>query len=377
MGRNQLRPWLSSTLRRCRPSPIRRQPPAARLRLERCEERDVPSSSIPLNHFSPTDQPPAWVPMGPAPILRGGTAGNLNTSGRVSGIAADPLDPNRIFVAAATGGVWRTLNAAGSIADPNPTWTPLTDHLPDSAFPGGNSTGLRTLNMGAIAMSRSSPNIIYASEGEGDAGTGGNGILKSTDGGNTWTLLTNGGKFRGISTHSIVVDATNPNIVYFSSEGAGPGIWRTLDGGATWTNITAGAAAFTGVFSFTDVDVDPTNPDIVYASVGTPFGYNANGIYRTNNATQTATPTWTRLIGGSAQLPGISFGDIVMTISPTDPSTLYASIANHTVNTSGNNLLGVFRSNDSGQNWVKLLSIPDYLGANPPGQANYDNTIAV
>src|SRR5581483_10772239 len=137
MGRNLLRPWLSSTLRRRRPAPIRR---AARVRLdlERCEERDVPSSSIPLNHFDPLDQPPGWVPMGPSPILQGGAAGALNTSGRVSGIAADPLNPGRIFVAAASGGVWRTLNAtAPSLANPNPTWVPLTDHLPDSSFPGG------------------------------------------------------------------------------------------------------------------------------------------------------------------------------------------------------------------------------------------------
>src|SRR5581483_10521173 len=113
------------------------------------------------------------------------------------------------------------------------------------------------------------------------------------------------------------------DIIYFSSEGGAAAIWRELDSGTTWTKITAGAT-FAGVFSFTDVDVDPTNPDIVYASVGAVGGANSNGIYRTNNATQTATPTWTRLIGGSAQLPGISFGDIVMAIAPSDPSTLYA-----------------------------------------------------
>src|SRR6476659_4806967 len=118
MGRNLLRPWLSSTLRRRRPAPIRRAA-RARLDLERCEERDVPSSSIPLNHFGQT---PGWVSVGPAPIL---LATGSSNSGRVSGIAADPADPNRLFVAAASGGVWRTTNAFNSQANPNPTWTPL------------------------------------------------------------------------------------------------------------------------------------------------------------------------------------------------------------------------------------------------------------
>src|SRR5262249_29264423 len=145
---------------------------------------------------------------------------------------------------------------------------------------------LRTLNMGAIAMAPTNPNILYTAEGEGDAGTSGHGVLKTTDGGNTWTLL-GSNVFNNLSSHSIVVANQDANIVYMAVEG-GPisirGIWRTLDGGQTWTNITAADPILGQLFSFTDVDVDPTNPDVVYASVGSPGGDVNNGIYRTVNA---------------------------------------------------------------------------------------------
>src|SRR5262245_51444299 len=267
------RGWLSSLFPR-RSAPIRRRPLRARIGVELCEERSLPSSSIPLNTFGQT---PQWVPIGPAPELNGGTPGRLSVSGRVAGIAADPTNPNRIFVAAASGGIWRTLDGGN-------TWTPLTDHLPDSSFPAGLTTqqidALRTLDMGAIAIAPSNPNILYAAEGESDAGTSGHGVLKSIDGGNTWTLLGTG-PLAGLSSHSIVVSPQDPNIVYLASEFGPAGIWRTLDGGQTWTNITFGSPLLTGLFGFTDVDVDPTNPDIVYACVGIGSGNVKNGIYRT------------------------------------------------------------------------------------------------
>src|SRR5262245_64918613 len=107
------RGWIPSLIRRKRPTTIRRRP-KARLAVERFENRECPSNSIPLNFFNTT---PDWTAVGPAPILNGSTPGNLNTTGRVSGIAVDPSNPDRIFVTGASGGVWRTLNGGQS-------WTP-------------------------------------------------------------------------------------------------------------------------------------------------------------------------------------------------------------------------------------------------------------
>src|SRR5438132_1387412 len=150
MSKLSRRGWLNTLFARRRTCPIRRRMPLrARLGVEWCEERALPSSTIPLNRFG---QVPQWTPIGAAPELNGFTPGRLNVSGRISGIAADPTNPDRVFVTAASGGIWRTLNATNPAG---PTWAPLTDHLPASSFPGvppAAIDSLRTLTMGAIAM---------------------------------------------------------------------------------------------------------------------------------------------------------------------------------------------------------------------------------
>ena len=108
-----------------------------------------------------------WTAIGPAPLAITSPAdANFNVSGRITAIAAHPTDANTIYIAAAGGGVWKTTNGG-------PTWTPLTDTQ-------------STLSMGAIAISRSNPLVLYAGTGEannsGDSNFG-RGILRSTDGG--------------------------------------------------------------------------------------------------------------------------------------------------------------------------------------------------
>src|SRR5262249_40876453 len=131
--------------------------------LERLEDRVVPS----FGNLS------SWQPIGPAPINTGPSSG-ANT-GRIAAIAVDPTTPSTIYVAAASGGVWKSIDGGNS-------WTPKTDHVPGA-----------TTNMGAIAIAPSNPNIIYAGTGEANFdGAGvlpGTGILKSTDGGDSWSLL--------------------------------------------------------------------------------------------------------------------------------------------------------------------------------------------
>src|SRR5262249_53975433 len=116
-----------------------------------------------------------WTPVGPAPQLNGGTLGNLSVSGRDSGIAADPTNPNRYYITSASGGVWRTLDGGA-------TWSHLTNNTP------GLTVDQSTPVMGSIAMAPSDPNTLYVGTGEYGTFQYGRGILKTTDGGTTWTL---------------------------------------------------------------------------------------------------------------------------------------------------------------------------------------------
>src|SRR5207244_8334754 len=151
------------------------------------------------------------------------------------------------------------------------------------------------------------------------------------------------------------------------------GICRSLDGGLTWTNITVNDSLLGAVVAFADVDIDPNNPDVVYACAGFGFGDVTNGIYRTANA-RSATPTWGILLGGSTVVPGTLPGNIQLTISPTSPSTLYASLAEKVNQQGDSNLLGVYKTNDSGLNWQRIFpSVPDFMGT----QGGYNNVIAV
>jgi hypothetical protein len=357
MSKHAHRGWLRSLL--TRPRTLRRRD-VVRLNLEQFEERDCPSNSILLNHVDPTTQiplTPDWTAIGPAPQLR--TVGNLPASGRASGVAVDPTNANRIFATAASGGIWRSL-------DGGVTWTPLTLHLP------GIPDAARTLNMGAIAIAPSDPNTIYAAEGEGDTLSQGFGVLKSTDGGNTWTLTGLGQFGFGLTADSIVIDNLDPNIAFVNNEAGG--VFRTLNGGTTWTDI-ATSAVFGGSSQFTDVDIAPrvslASPVVLYTAIGDKSVN--GGIYRSVNANDpvAANVTWNLSIGGSTLVPGAGPGNITMVVSQQFPSLLYAAIADN--NNAGEGLLGVYRSNDSGTNWARILAAPNYLG----NQAAYDNVITV
>jgi subtilisin-like proprotein convertase family protein len=246
-----------------------------------------------------------WVPLGPASV------DNQGRSGRVGAIAVDPSDPsgNTVYLGAATGGIWKTTNFLTT--DPNgPIWIPLTDFGPNSG-----------LNIGAIVIfpqnDDPAQSIIFAGTGQPDNadidaasqvgqgsgnGTQGAGILRSTDGGVTWTLLDSTdntppfGPARdralvGPGTFGMAVDPKRgPNgvIVYAART---DGLWRSTDTGAHWELLNPAAGGTRGLLpgAATDIALDLSSG--TFDALSNPFGnlqigyvgIQGQGIFQTTN----------------------------------------------------------------------------------------------
>jgi photosystem II stability/assembly factor-like uncharacterized protein len=278
-----------------------------------------------------------WQELGPVPITNG------PYTGRVSAIVCSPSNLSRYYVAGADGGVWRTTDAGT-------TWTPLTDQMPTTA-------------MGALALDPTNENIIYAGTGEANYANHsryGLGLLKSTDGGDTWVQLAES-TFAGRCFSKIVINPASPQTLYASIARAGGfpelaaakghpgatgplGVFRSDDGGETWVQLAGGLPNLAA----TDLAIDPTNPNVLYAAIGHIFGHLGNGIYKTTNGGT----SWTKLAGG---LPTTTLGRISLAIAPSQPTRIYTLITNP-CDAAGNNgtTKGAYRSDNGGTSWTSL-----------------------
>ncbi|HEX4590221.1 MAG TPA: hypothetical protein VH120_09860, partial [Gemmataceae bacterium] len=349
----------------------------ARLAVERCEDRTVPSTSIPLNAQT-------WTSIGPSPINLGQSPGNPSSTGRVNGIAVDSVNSNLMFAATDAGGLWRT-------TDGGKTWSPRTDQL--------------QMQFQTIASVHRTPgDTVYVFDQTGK-------LYTSTDSATTFTVTQPFGSAEaGAVVNKLVVMPTDPNDqtkdILYAAVGdvtaqepsafpmkppvKGSGIWLSTDGGKTWKNlIDSTKLPFTtnsatpipaDSLSFSDVATDPTNPNIVYAAVGNEHVDPTNGIYRTLNALS-ATPTWTLLTGGSQFVPGESPGVIKIAVAPNLPSEIFASftVGALTGVDGPDPLLGIFRSLDTGSTWSPMLltnpGAPVTSLANYLGTTGYDNDV--
>lgn len=250
--------------------------------------------------------------------------GNVaNIGGRVLCIAMDPANANRIFVGTASGGIYKTTDAGAN-------WQYV-------------STGFPVLGVASILIDPSNSNILYAGTGEvyrtnnsnfgynvwKARGTYGVGILKSTDGGVTWSQVLNKNMSDLFAIQMLKFDPANSSIIYAATT---HGLYKSTNAGASW-----GATPILNKPYISDVTISPTNSNIVVAAVGNLVDAD-KGVYRSTNggSSWSATPNATI---GSTFNGYIRFDNVGAT-------RLFASVGNG----SGNEL---YMSTDYGANWIQ------------------------
>jgi hypothetical protein len=205
---------------------------------------------------TPTPLTATWQPLGPGSVF---TALYKNVTGRVTAIAFDPNDTsgNTVYIGTTGGGVWKSTNAAGAASAI--TFAPLTDTLPVFSLNAGSAT-MPSLSIGAVAVQPAANPVVLAGTGDPNDATDslyGEGILRSTDGGSTWTLATlaqegSSGSFyyntfAGLSTAGMAWSTATPTLVVAAmslspeaaivnaqSSSSIPGLYYSADAGATW-----------------------------------------------------------------------------------------------------------------------------------------------
>jgi hypothetical protein len=280
------------------------------------QARQVPAVSFNLNTTT-------WTPIGPAPITAPGWELGL-AAGRINVAAPDPTNANVMYIGGDNGGVWKTTNWLSQ----TPTWTPLTDNQPSLA-----------LGEHDLVVFPGNSQILYGAA----AGPSG-GILKSTDGGASWTYLANA-LFDQAGFGAVVVNPSDPNNVYVA-EASGPsgGVYRSDDGGQTWVNTTAGVHG--GWVS--DLVMDPTNPSVLYAGFVYGPGGVTNGIYKTSDGGV----TWTRLTNGVPVGPSAAFTRLAL--APSAPQTVYATVFNPVTGHPQR-----YKTTNGGTAWAPLNPVPN------------------
>ncbi|MEA2936035.1 MAG: hypothetical protein QOD74_2681, partial [Variibacter sp.] len=331
--RNSLRRYMYFYERRA--YPFEKIPAGAMTRARQDHERKFGPIRPPKPDLgSPAFAQNTWTEIGPTNI-----ATSQTTSGRVNSIAIDPSNTSVLYAAAATGGVWKSTNGGTS-------WTALTDTQ-------------CSLAMGSIAIDPTNTQVIYAGTGEENFSADsyyGCGILKSTNGGASWTQIgaANFDTATGGATISkILINPSSTQTVFVASDF---GLYRTTNGGSSFTQVMSQTPV-------TDLVMDPTNSNILYAAVGYLFGNANNGVYKSTDGGA----TWGKLAGG---LPTTNVGRIGLAIGGTAAAgTLIATVQN----SSSFALLGLWTTTNSGTSWTQLTA----TGASCSSQCWYDMYVAI
>ncbi|MFP4624332.1 MAG: WD40/YVTN/BNR-like repeat-containing protein [Gemmatimonadota bacterium] len=254
--------------------------------------------------------------------------GPPGTSGRVAALAVSPRDEREIWVGAATGGVWKSVDGGF-------TWTPVMDSVPVGSI-------------GAIGIAPTAPDVVYVGTGESSVRNSmgvGRGVWKSRDGGRTWTHL---GLERTERIQAIVVHPSDPDVVWLTalgpawSDGTERGVFKSTDGGATWRKVLY-VDERTGAFQLV---MDPSNPEHLLASTWEyrrwPWFFESGGPGSGLWQSWDGGESWDRLTADDG-LPQGELGRIGLGWATNDPTVVYALVEAERS--------ALLRSDDGGSSW--------------------------
>lgn len=279
-----------------------------------------------------------WKTIGPDD-----SPGGYQGLGRINVVRADPNNNDILWAGAASGGLWYSTDAGQ-------TWECKTDDEPV----------FEVLGISDIAINPNDTDIMYIASGDKNAfNTYSNGIIKTTDGGETWqtTDMSYTVESTRVVASRVLINPNNTDSVYASGS---HGIWLSTNAGDDWTRIRSG-------WHVNDLEMKPNDPSTLYATQR----YSSN-IHKSTDGGE----TWTQINHNVLPDGGVTRSEIAVTAD--DPNYLVALMAaNH------NGLEGVFRSNDGGDSWIQLAdTIPNMLHwsqntDDEGGQGWYDLCIAI
>jgi hypothetical protein len=294
-----------------------------------------------------------WSLIGPNPISNG-----VAYSGRIPAVAVDKNTSGAstvIYIGGANGGVWKSSNNGAS-------WTPQTDFQ-------------STLAIGALEIDPNNSQVVYAGTGEANQSADsyyGSGVLKTTNGGTTWTLYgTSTFGTRSAAIGRVEVNPLNSNQVFAAST---IGLFVSNDAGVNWTKMTGGLPN-SGNFFADDVVLDGSSSPLKIYTVGrSGFGGTGYGVYKSSNGGTSFTQLTTGLPAASTNFNYRTR----MAIAPSNPNVVYLVTINSSYKLYSGTYNGGYWTTDGGATWNQMLAMnQDPADGGFGGQGWYDLNIIV